>query len=365
MQDMLTIAEGDRLLTAQRDADIDAAQAAQLAQVRQAQMARAAAATTAGNAGTSREEAAAIYTAYGGRAERNTGSSTASGSISEAPGLLTNLSNIGRAYLNDQIGFGDAVSMANGQIGGYGNVARDTLTGVANAGIRTVGTVISLIGPSPGESPFPELGYSGHTGQLGPDIAMFGPMVLGVMGARNAAAAEATAGEIAGASSLTKTLQLEEFIAPSTGKSIQAAVEGNAIVPIDKVSIYARGGVADVSEELRALQALKQSSRKEFDSNPANADRLDQLKSMQHNFDRSSEMGRQLENVGLTNTPANNNLLINHLLQTGQSVGPENRVWVPSLLEGPNGVLQVRSTWKIMSDDRAYLNTLMFVPIKK
>jgi filamentous hemagglutinin len=164
---------------------------------------------------------------------------------------------------------------------------------------------------------------------------------------------------------LTKTLQLEEFIAPSTGKSIQAAVEGNAIVPIDKVSIYARGGVADVSEELRALQALKQSSRKEFDSNPANADRLDQLKSMQHNFDRSSEMGRQLENVGLTNTPANNNLLINHLLQTGQSVGPENRVWVPSLLEGPNGVLQVRSTWKIMSDDRAYLNTLMFVPIKK
>lgn len=159
-------------------------------------------------------------------------------------------------------------------------------------------------------------------------------------------------------------MQFEEFVAPSTGKSIQAAVNGNAIVPVDKVSIYARGGVADVSQELRALQDLKQGSRKVFDANPGNVDRLDQLKSMQHNYERSTAMARELDKVGLTNTLANNNILINHLLETGQSVGPANRVWVPSLLEGPNGALQVKSTWKIMDDNRAYLNTLMFVPVK-
>jgi len=60
----------------------------------------------------------------------------------------------------------------------------------------------------------------------------------------------------------------------------------------------------------------------------------------------------------------NNNLLINHLLDVGQTVSPTNRLWVPSLLEGPNGSLQVKSTWKIMNDNRAYLNTLMFVPVK-
>ena len=167
-----------------------------------------------------------------------------------------------------------------------------------------------------------------------------------------------------GGNSTTRPLQLEEFVAPSTGKSVQAAVNGNAIVPVDKVSIYARGGVADVSQELRVLQNLKQSSRKLFDANPENFDRLDQLKLMQHNYERSKAMARELDKVGFTNTPANNKILINHLLETGQLVGPANRVWVPSVLEGPNGALQVKSTWKIMDDNRAYLNTLIFVPVK-
>lgn len=195
---MAAEAEGGRMLMQMRDASIDAELTAELAQARQARMTRAAA-TTAASAGTSQEEAGAIYMAYGGRAARNAGSSAVGTSISEAPGMLSNLGNIGRAYLNDQIGFGDAVSMANDQIGGYGNVARDTLTGLANGGIRTFGTAISLIGPSPGELPFPEFGYTGRTGELGPDIAMVTSLGLGARGVRNAAAAEATAAEIAGA----------------------------------------------------------------------------------------------------------------------------------------------------------------------
>src|SRR5450830_534288 len=114
---MAAEAEGGRMLVQMRDASIDAERTAQLAQERQARMTRAAA-TTAASAGTSQEEAGAIYMAYGGRAARNTGSSATSGSTCEAPGMLSNLGNIGRAYLNDHIGFGDAVSMANDQIGG-------------------------------------------------------------------------------------------------------------------------------------------------------------------------------------------------------------------------------------------------------
>lgn len=80
VQDMLTIAEGDRMLTAQRDADIDAALAAQQAQVRQAQTARAAAVTTAANVGTSPEQAGAVYMAAGGRGR---------GLASQPSGILT------------------------------------------------------------------------------------------------------------------------------------------------------------------------------------------------------------------------------------------------------------------------------------
>ncbi|MES2740628.1 MAG: hypothetical protein V4754_06720 [Pseudomonadota bacterium] len=101
-----------------------------------------------------------------------------------------------------------------------------------------------------------------------------------------------------------------------------------------------------------------------FDANPENTARLKQLNQMQHNFDRSTDMAKRLDSIGLTNTEANNNLLINHLLGTGQSVNSANRLWVPSIFEGPNGALQVKSTWKILDDNRAYLNTLMFVPVK-
>ena len=115
------------------------------------------------------------------------------GSISEAPGLFANLANTGRAYLNNQIGFGDAMSMANGQIGGFGNVTKDTLTGLMNGGIGVVEFGVNVLGGGtmpgdPGALNFPKFGYTGRTAELGPDIAMMAPMLLGVRGGRNSAA---------------------------------------------------------------------------------------------------------------------------------------------------------------------------------
>jgi len=117
------------------------------------------------------------------------------GSISEAPGLFTNLVNTGRAYLNDQIGFGEAMSMVNGQIGGFGNVTKDTLTGLMNGGIGVAEFGVNVLGSGtmpgdPGALNFPKFGYTGRTGTLGPDIAMMAPMLLGVRGARSGAAIE-------------------------------------------------------------------------------------------------------------------------------------------------------------------------------
>ena len=165
--------------------------------------------------------------------------------------------------------------------------------------------------------------------------------------------------------SVIKSSNLEKFKAPQTGKIIEAAVDGKAAVPIDKVAIYARGKVPDVRDELRALQQLKQSNRKLFDADPNNAKLLDKLKSQDRNFRRSTDMARLLDEAGLTNTPTNNRLITDHLLSVGNRVTPDNRVWVPSILKGPNGNLQVESTWKILSDQRAYLSTLKFMPISR
>ncbi len=160
-------------------------------------------------------------------------------------------------------------------------------------------------------------------------------------------------------------LKIEEFTAPKIGKIIEAAVDGNAAVPLDKVNIYARGKVADVTEELRALQQFKQTNRKLFDTDINNAKLLDKLKSQKHNFDRSSDMARHLETVGLSDTPVNNQMITEHLLKVGNKVTAENRVWVPSILKGPSGNLQVESTWKILEDQRAYLTTLKLMPSKR
>jgi filamentous hemagglutinin len=75
-------------------------------------------------------------------------------------------------------------------------------------------------------------------------------------------------------------------------------------------------------------------------------------------------MNRHLDNIGLADTPANNQLITEHLLRVGNKVTPDNRSWVPSVLKGPKGSLQVESTWKILEDQRAYLTTLKLMPIK-
>ena len=162
-----------------------------------------------------------------------------------------------------------------------------------------------------------------------------------------------------------KELKIEQFTAPTTGKVINAAVEGKAIVPLDKVTLYARGKVPDVREEHKALKNLKQTNRKLFDADPNNANLLVRLGEQEHNLVRSSDMKRHLQDIGLDDTPENNQVIIEHLLEVGQQATPDNRLWLPSLLEGPNGLLQVESTWAILGDGRAYLTTLKLMPAKK
>jgi hypothetical protein len=160
-------------------------------------------------------------------------------------------------------------------------------------------------------------------------------------------------------------LKIEEFTAPSTGKVIKTYVDRNAVVPVDKVEKFMRGNVQDVSSELKEMNKFKQQNRKLFDSDPANAKRLDKLKDMQKNYNRSKALNQNLESIGLNNTPENNKTIFKNLLEAGNNVTPETREWFPSILEGPNGKLQMESTWKILDDGRKYLSTVVTKPINK
>lgn len=164
------------------------------------------------------------------------------------------------------------------------------------------------------------------------------------------------------ATAKARPIKYEEITAPN-GKKIKCAVDGRAIVPVDKVAAYARGNVVDSRSQLRELQNLKQTSRKIFDADPNNNLLLKRLKDQKHNFERATEMAKNLNKIGLPNTEESNNRIINHLLDAGQKASKENRLDLPSILHGENGSLKVLSTWTIIDDGRAYLSTLKLIPI--
>jgi hypothetical protein len=135
-------------------------------------------------------------------------------------------------------------------------------------------------------------------------------------------------------------------------------------VPISKISIYAMGKVAMYpEEELRQLQQLKQGSRKEFDKNPENERRLNQIKKLRHNYERSQAMFVSIPQAGLNKSVEDINKIISHLLDIGELVNLETRVDYPSEIEGSRGRLRILSTWKILPDETKYLSTIKLVPM--
>lgn len=116
-------------------------------------------------------------------------------------------------------------------------------------------------------------------------------------------------------------------------------------------------------DELRQLQQLKQGSRKEFDKNPENERRLNQIKKLRHNYERSQAMLASIQQIGLTNSVEDVNKIISHLLDIGEQVTLETRVDYPSEIEGSRGRLRVLSTWVILPDETKYLSTIKLVPM--
>jgi hypothetical protein len=120
-----------------------------------------------------------------------------------------------------------------------------------------------------------------------------------------------------------------------------------------------------LQQELRELNAFKQSDRKVFDSNPVNEKRIDELKRLRKNYQRSQEMSESLEAVGLSDNVVNNDLIINHILDVGQEINSSNRVQYVSTLKGPDGDLKVLSTFRVFDDGSKYLSSINFIPITR
>jgi hypothetical protein len=149
-------------------------------------------------------------------------------------------------------------------------------------------------------------------------------------------------------------------------KKVLCAKKGKVLISITKISEYTMGKVAIYPQsELRELQYLKQHSRKQYDQNPNNEKRLQQIKKLKHNYDRSLAMLKVIQSVGLNDSQETVNLIIEHLLNVGQSITLNNRVNYKSQIIAPNGTLIIQSTWKILPDNQHYLVTINLLTSKE
>jgi hypothetical protein len=159
---------------------------------------------------------------------------------------------------------------------------------------------------------------------------------------------------------------MREPITTPGGETVEVIAQGRAIVPTGKVEVYLRAGVkpftSEMKAEMRRLQELKQTARKEFDRSPQNQKRIDELRKLQHNFERSQDMARTLDAAGLIGTEESNAAMFKHLLEVGQKVTSENRLDVASEVVGPTFKVKLLTTWIILPDGRAYLATIKVIP---
>lgn len=165
-----------------------------------------------------------------------------------------------------------------------------------------------------------------------------------------------------------RKLDISDFTA-ANGVVKQVATKGDVVVDLSKVEVFARGKskpfTNDLKQELRDLNAFKQANRKGFDLDPNNQARLKDLGRIRDNSRRSQELASSLDSVGLTDNVANNDLIINHILDVGQNVTSANRVQFPSILSGPKGGLKVLSTFSVFDDGTKFLSSINFIPKEK
>ena len=166
----------------------------------------------------------------------------------------------------------------------------------------------------------------------------------------------------AGAKSSLKTT---EVTPPGSNHPVKIYTDGNAQINTGKIDTYMRGKVElDVDAVKSRINDLKNIKK----TNPANFNKnmKSELKSFEdklHNYQRSQEMSKTLNNAGILDNAENNQMIAEELLEAAKSAKTGNTEII-SYIEGSNGNIQVVSRWKILDDDTPYLATVILKPIK-
>jgi len=144
------------------------------------------------------------------------------------------------------------------------------------------------------------------------------------------------------------------------GKLHATAVKGDAHIPVDKVELWLRGGEKGDFDALIKQRELLRTQKNADQSTFAKSGKETELKAISESIkriDRTRVMGDNLIKSGVPNTPKNNAVIMDELLESAKDVNASN----PSssiVLHGTIGSVRINAKWKVMDDGTKRLTTM-------
>jgi hypothetical protein len=144
------------------------------------------------------------------------------------------------------------------------------------------------------------------------------------------------------------------------GKTIECTKRGNVLISITKITMFGLGRIQFPEQaELAQLRQERHANQRKFSKNQENIRRLERLERLEYNYRRSLGNLKVIQDVGLNDSDEVVRQLIDHLLTVGQSVSADG--YHTSEIDAPLGKLYIQSYWQILSDERNYLATVIFM----
>lgn len=160
-------------------------------------------------------------------------------------------------------------------------------------------------------------------------------------------------------------IRVEETTPPNAKEPVKVYTDGYAQINIGKINIYIRGkvelDVVKIEQRIKELEDIRKKGLEEFTKSMN--EELKSCKQRLHNYQRSMEMSNTLNNAGIEDNDENNLMIVRNLLDAAKEVTDE-RTEVKSYIKGTEGKVEVVSRWKITSDGKPYLATVILKPVK-
>ncbi|WP_026703839.1 hypothetical protein [Flavobacterium soli] len=166
--------------------------------------------------------------------------------------------------------------------------------------------------------------------------------------------------------SLAKFFKTEKIIKATNGTEILCFSFNKALVPVDKILMYARGKVIDadnlvtLQKELADLKNLRQTARKVFEKTPLNADKIKLLDKRIENILKSLNNKKGLEKAGFIDDIHGNKNVFDYVLAVANKNVSKIKQgeWFVTTIKGPKGKATIMTQWQKLDNGKLYLKTI-------